>query len=104
MAEYPTYRHTRAAIAEEVKNDPNFAVSRQFESDPMEIISQDAAKEVDQERREVDGVMERMRSRQAYFYEKAQMHREAADFYQRMSEDLADLLNNDFVNRQKEST
>lgn len=61
-------------------------------------IAAKAAKEVDQERREIDEINEQMRSRQAYFFEKAQMYREAANHYQRMAEDIAELLNNDYVN------
>jgi acyl-CoA reductase-like NAD-dependent aldehyde dehydrogenase len=58
-----------------------------------------AAKEVDSERREVEEVIGSMRARQAYFHEKAQMFRESADHYQRMSEDIAELLNNDYTNK-----
>ena len=71
-----------------------------------EMISpaEQAAKEVDSERREVSEFVEQMRTRQAFFYEKAHMYREAADHYTRMSEDLAELLNNPYVDgRQTES-
>jgi hypothetical protein len=69
------------------------------ESEPEESIAVQAGKEIDSQRRDIDETLESMRARQRYFFEKAQMHDEAANLYRRMSEDIADLLNNDFVNK-----
>jgi acyl-CoA reductase-like NAD-dependent aldehyde dehydrogenase len=67
--------------------------------EPVDSVAVQAAKEVDSQRREVDEIAESMRGRQRYFYEKAQMFREAADHYTRMAEDIAELLNNDYLNK-----
>lgn len=72
---------------------------RAFDTEPSDSVAVQAAKEVDGQRRDIDEVAESMRGRQRYFYEKAQMHREAADHYTRMSEDIAELLNNDYLNK-----
>jgi hypothetical protein len=71
------------------------------EDPEMITAAEQAAREVDSERREVSEFVEQLRRRQAYFFEKAQMHREAADHYTRMSEDLAELLNNPYVDGKK---
>lgn len=101
MAEYPSYRHTLAEMKNRAGNDDS---GGPFLSDPpTESVAELAAKEVDSERRSIDETLEGMRSRQRYYFEKAQMHDEAAAFYRRMSEDIADLLNNDFVNKADKS-
>lgn len=91
-------------VADAMRRDAGRVMQRDFEEnvtniEPKATTLDEAAKEVDQERRDVDEVVERMRSRQRYFFEKAQMLHEAASHYERMAEDLAELLNNPFVNK-----
>lgn len=66
-------------------------------------IAVQAAKEVDRERREMDEIAEQMRNRQNYFLVKAQMHSEAADHYKRMNQDIAEMLNNNYLNHANKS-
>lgn len=94
MAEYPTYRHTLAEMNRAENGNPEF-----LSDPPTESVAVQAAKEVDDAHRSLDEILEGMRARQRYFFEKAQMHEEAARFFRKMSEDIADLLNNDFVNK-----
>lgn len=88
----------------EIGNVPLNRDEEMMDSSEMITAAEQAAREVDSERREVDEVIEQMRNRQRYFYEKAQMFSEAADHYKRMSEDIAELLNNPYIeNGQKEA-
>jgi hypothetical protein len=78
--------------------NPDSGRAMAIPEDPeMITAAEQAAREVDNERREVSEFVEQLRRRQTYFFEKAQMHREAADHYTRMSEDLAQLLDNSYV-------
>jgi hypothetical protein len=96
MAEYSNqaYRHTLAAMNREENGIPEF-----LSDPPTEDVATQAGKEADDARRSLDETLEGMRSRQRYFFEKAQLHEEAATHFRRLSEDIADLLNNDFVNK-----
>jgi acyl-CoA reductase-like NAD-dependent aldehyde dehydrogenase len=87
MGNYPSIR---VPLSDEDKGD--------MMDSPVPDVVEIAAKEVDQDRRHVNDVIEQMRGRQNYFYERAQMYREAASHYEKMSEDLAGLLNNEYLN------
>lgn len=92
------YRDARGPAVDELRKEVGRGMTiTGNEESPEQSVVELAAKEVDEERRDIDEVMERMRSRQKYFYEKAQMHREASEFYTRMHEDIAELMDNGYV-------